>query len=74
MVTTTSAPVRIDPDALYRPRELARLTGTGPQTWYRPIRDGRLRASKLNDRGDLVLRGAWIIAYLESLANNVQTA
>lgn len=58
----------IDPDGVYSPRELARAMGTGTQSVYRPIREGKLRAAKLNDRGDLRVLGRWAIAYLESRA------
>lgn len=58
----------IDPEGVYSPRELARVMGTGTQSVYRPIREGRLRAARLNARGDLRIIGAWALSYLETCA------
>lgn len=58
----------IDPRGVYSPQDLARITGTGLQSWYRPIRRGALKASRINDRGDLRVLGAWALDYLEQLA------
>ena len=65
---------RIDPEAVYSPRELARAMGTGPQSIYRPIRQGRLRAAILNDRGDLRVLGAWALEYLNACSVSTNTA
>jgi excisionase family DNA binding protein len=59
----------IAPNANYSVRELARTLKCGRGHLYREIEAGRLRAAKLNDRGDYRLLGAWVIEYLESRAN-----
>jgi hypothetical protein len=55
-------------EGVYSPKQLAKVLGVGPQSIFRPIQRGELRAAKLNDRGDLRILGAWAIAWLESKA------
>ena len=65
MDSTQTVP-RLHPDEWYRPRELARKIDSGPRPVYRAIHTGELKAAPINGRGDLRIRGAWAIAWLEA--------
>ncbi len=52
----------------YTAAEVAGLLRCSKGFVYTEIRTGKLRAAKLNDRGDLRVLGAWVIQYLEALA------
>ena len=67
MAESLNRPV-IDALAVYSAHDVARLTGTGVQSVYRPIRRGQLRAARVNERGDLRIRGEWLLTYLDALA------
>lgn len=56
----------------YSVPELAKVLHVGTRPIYRAIRDKRLRAAVLNDRGDLRVLGTWALAYLESCAASPQ--
>ena len=47
---------------------LARVMDSGTRNIYGAIRARKLKAAKINDRGDLRIMGSWALAYLESLA------
>lgn len=55
-------------------RTAARLLNVGRRFLYRAIRDGKLRAAPINDRGDLRLKREWLAAYLERLADQPREA
>jgi hypothetical protein len=58
----------ISPMRAYKVAEIADCQQSGTAQVYADIKAGRLRAAKLNDRGDLRILGAWYIEYLESRA------
>jgi excisionase family DNA binding protein len=62
----------IDPSGVYSVKEVCQLLSTGRQTVYRAVRAGDLKAVPLNDRGDLRIRGQWVLDYLERLADRLQ--
>jgi excisionase family DNA binding protein len=70
MSTTTRASSA--PSDFLTVHQAARELHSGPRTIYRAVRDGRLRAAKLNDRGDLRILRAWLVAYVEALAGGAQ--
>jgi excisionase family DNA binding protein len=59
----------IDPTRTYSVREVAHAINCGRYHLYRDIDRGRLRAARLNDRGDYRVLGQWLIEYLELLAS-----
>ena len=58
----------IDPNAAYSAKQLAETLNMGTQTIFRDVKSKKLRAAKLNDRGDLRILGAWALAWLEAKA------
>ncbi len=73
MSEAQQAPTAIDPLGVYSPRELARIQRTGPQSVYRPIRSGLLRAAVINARGDQRILGQWFLDYLSACAQRGPT-
>jgi hypothetical protein len=65
---------KIIPDGIYSPRQLAHAMGVGPQTIYAAIRNGKLRAAVVNDRGDLKITGRWASEFLEARSVSVNQA
>jgi hypothetical protein len=57
---------RIEPDAVYSPRQLAHVMGVGPQTIYAAIKKGSLKAAVVSDRRDLKITGRWAREFLET--------
>ncbi len=48
--------------------EAATHLRTGRRSLYNAIKDGALRASRINDRGDLRISRAWLLEFLERRA------
>jgi len=57
----------VEPDWLTVPRA-AEAVQTGTRTIYKAIRKGHLRASAVNDRGDLRIHRDWIRDWLDRRA------
>jgi excisionase family DNA binding protein len=51
-------------------REAAAYSRCGVKTLYRAVQRGELRAARVGGRRKLVLRTAWLDAYLEASADN----
>jgi excisionase family DNA binding protein len=51
-------------------REAAAYSRCGVKTLYRAVQRGELRAARVGGRRKLVLRTAWLDAYLEAPADN----
>ena len=47
--------------------QAALLLQSGPRPLYRAAREGRLRAVRINDRGDLRTTREWLAEYIEKL-------
>jgi hypothetical protein len=68
-MTNTSTDARsISATKAYRIPELAQVLDSGVRGIYAAIRTGKLRAAKINDRGDLRVLGSWALEYLEEMA------
>ena len=52
----------------YSVQEIAKALNAGPRSVYQAIKEGKLRAARINDRGDLRVLGSWALDYLESIA------
>ena len=52
--------------------DVAGLVQCGPKTVYRAVHRGRLRAARINEKGELRFRPEWVDAWLESVAAPVE--
>ncbi len=60
----------IDPEKLYKAREIAEILGLGLKSLTREIKKGRLRAANMPNRTRLVF-GSDALAYLQSCSTKV---
>jgi excisionase family DNA binding protein len=65
-MTTTN---RVGSDEILTVEELMAVGPFGKRTIYRAVREGRLRAARINARGDMRFRREWVRDWLESCAS-----
>jgi len=58
----------MNPDWLTVP-QAARAANLGRRTIYRAVRDGKLKAARVNGRGDIRIARSWLTQWLEGLAS-----
>jgi hypothetical protein len=67
-ITNSHTEHGIDAETFYTVPRLADALDSGTRPIYEAIRLGDLKATSINDRGDLRILGAWAIAWLDRRA------